>query len=134
MKEIIRRTVVNSLSIFLVSLFLTGLHVSGGFWSYLTAGFLLAVLTTLLDPVVKIITLPFNILTLGLLSFLTTLVSLFILSFFYHNIGISNFTFQGISFLGLKINQIQVAGILSYVAISATIYFSNKVLSFLFSE
>ncbi len=134
MRELLRRTFVNSLSIFIVSLFLSGLVIRGGFASYVVAGFLLAVLSIFLDPIVKLFTMPFNILTLGLLSFLTTLVSLFILNFIYHNISITSFTFNGVSFLGLKASHIYVGGILSYVVISATIYFCAKLINFAFSN
>jgi putative membrane protein len=134
MRDIIRRTCLIALSLFLVSLYLPGLNVSGGFVSYVYAGVLIAILSTILDPFVKVITLPFNILTLGLLSFLTMLISLFILTLFYHNISISNFTFPSINLLGIHINDVSVTGILSYVVISATIYFLTKILSWLFDR
>ena len=134
MKELIRRALTNALSIFLISIAVAGLHVNGGFISYIVAGLLLAVFNIILDPIVKIFTLPFNILTLGLLSFLTTLASLFLLTVVYPNVTVSNFTFQGVSLLGLTIGQIQFGGILSYVVISATIYFLNKIINSVFSN
>lgn len=134
MRELIKRIVTNALSLFLVSLFLSGLSISGGFESFLIAGALLAIFATVLDPIVRIVTLPFNILTLGLLSFLTTLVALFGVTFFYPSVSIHAFTFAGISFLGLSIAKIQFSHFLSFVVISATIYFLNKAIAFLFKS
>ncbi len=134
MKEIIRRSAVNALSLFLVSLLFSGLIVRGGFSTYIYAGILLSILSIIIDPVVKIVTLPFNLLTLGLLSFLSTLVSLLVLTYFYHNIAIASFIFQGITFLGIHINRIYISGILSIVAVSATIYLLGRFLSWIFER
>jgi putative membrane protein len=132
MHEIAKKVVTNSLSLFLVSLLFSGLVVSGGFVNYVIAGALLALLSIIFDPFVKVVTLPFNILTLGLLSFLTILVALFVLTFFYPAIAVNEFTFSGFSFIGLSIGTIHFSRVLSFVVISATIYFSNRLIGWLF--
>ena len=129
-----KRVATNALSLFLVSLLFSGLSITGGFVNFLIAGALLAIFATVLDPIVRIVTLPFNILTLGLLSFLTTLAALFVLTIFYSNVGVHAFTFNGISFLGLSIGKIQLSRLLSFVVISATIYFLNRLLAFVFES
>ena len=134
MRAIAKLIAINSLSIFLVSLFLPGLHVSGGFTSFIIGGTLLTIASTILDPIVKIITLPFNILTLGFLSFLTTLAALFLITIFYENIRISAFTFEGFTFAGIVIQKIQLSYLLSFIVISATIYIFGKIFDSLFSK
>lgn len=134
MREIAKRVFVNALSLFLISQVLVGLDVTGGFVSYLYAGLILAVLTILLDPVVKMVTLPFHILTLGLISFFTTTVALFILTLIYKSVTITSFTFAGVEALGIRASEIHFSGILSYVVISATIYFLNKLIVWLFAD
>ena len=134
MREIARRVFVNALSLFLISQVLVGLKVTGDFVSFIYAGLILAVLTVLLDPVVKMVTLPFNILTLGLISFLSTTVALFILTLIYKSVSIASFTFAGVEAVGIRVNEIYVSGILSYVVISATIYFLNKLIAWLFAD
>ena len=134
MRELLKRVATNALSLFLVSLLFSGLSITGGFVNFLIAGLLIAIFATVLDPIVRIVTLPFNILTLGLLSFLTTLVALFVLTLFYSNVSVNAFTFSGISFLGLSIGKIQFSRLLSFVVISATIYFLNRLIAFLFES
>ena len=134
MKEVARKTSYNAISIFIVSYLFNGVRVDGGLFSYLILGLLLTIVSSLLDPVIKVVTLPFNIITLGFLSFLTTLVSLYIIGFFYNNLSILNFTFTGGSFLGVHVSKVYFSGFLSYVAVSATIYFTNKLLGWLFSN
>ena len=133
MRELIKKVAVNAVSLFLVSLLFSGLQITGVLVNYLIAGALLAIFSTILDPIVKAVTLPFNILTLGLLSFITTMVALFVLTIFYSNVTVNAFTFQGFSFLGLTIGHIAFSRLLSFVVISATIYFLNKFINWLFS-
>lgn len=131
MREFIKKTILYSLSLFLVSIFFEGLKITGGWTSYVVIGFLLTLFSAIFGPFIRFVTAPFNILTLGLLSFLTTLVSIFLISLFYHNLYISSFSFSGGVFLGIHINKIYISGILSLVALSATIYFLNKIISWL---
>ncbi len=132
MRHLVRNTLVNSLSLFIVSTVFSGLVVQGGIPTYILAGALLTLFSILFDPIVKLVTLPFNIITFGLLSFITTFVSLFTLTFFFHNIRVTNFIFHGFSFAGIEIREIFLSGFLSFIAISATIYFLNKVIDWLF--
>lgn len=134
MKGIIRRILVNTLSLFLVSIFLPGLSITGGFVAYLYAGALLALISILIDPIVKVLILPFNILTLGFLSFLTILVSLLIVTFIDPNVHVTSFTFQGISWLGFEVKKLQLSGLLPIIAISVTIYILNRAIDFIFAE
>lgn len=134
MKNLLRAILSNSLSIFIVSLLFSGLSIKGGTASYVYAGALLAAFSFVLDPVIKIITLPFTILTLGLLSFLTTMAALFVLTLIYPQITVNDFVIQKGSYFGIEIAGVAVTGILSFVVISATIYFLNKFILWVFSE
>ena len=134
MKAILRRIFVYTVSLFLTSLFLPGLVITGGFVAYVYAGALLALFSIVLDPIIKALTLPFNLLTLGLLSFLTILVSLFILTLFDKNIAVTSFVFQGFSFFGAEVRQISFGGILPIIVISVTIYLLNRIIDFIFTE
>ena len=133
MRGLLARVFINSLSLFLVSLVFSGLVINGGYVNYIIAGALLTFFSSILDPFVKIITLPFRILTLGLISFATTTVSLFAVTLFFKNVVVHAFTFTGLSFWGLEIGTVQLSTLLSFVVISATIYFSNKLMDWLFA-
>ncbi len=85
MITLIVKLLINALAIFLVGSFLPGIHVS----TYMTAlivALVLGVLNMLVRPILFLITLPINILTLGLFTFVLNglmfwAVSLFILDF-----------------------------------------------------
>lgn len=132
MRALASKIAINSLSLFLVSLLFSGLQISGGFTNFLIAGALLALFSTLLDPVVRIITLPFNLLTLGFLSFLTTLVALFFLGMFFPAVSVQAFTFDGFSAFGISIGKVHFSLLLSFIVVSATIYIVNRGFGYLF--
>ncbi len=85
MATLIVKLLINALAIFLVGSFLPGIHVS----TYMTAlivALVLGLLNMLVRPILFLVTLPINILTLGLFTFVLNglmfwLVSLFIKDF-----------------------------------------------------
>lgn len=134
MKKLLRVVLVNAFSLYLVSLMFAGLSVKGGAYSFLLGGLFLTVGNSILSPIVGIITLPFNLLSFGLFSFLTTLVSLLVITFFFKNIQVSEFVFNGLTLWGIEIKRTSLSIILSYLVISATIYFISKAIQWLFSK
>ena len=134
MKKLVRVILVNAFSLFFTALIFPGLVLKGGFQTLFFGGLFLAIGNALLSPIIGIITLPFNILTLGLFSFVTTLISLLFITYFYHAIQIRQFYFQGISLDGVEIKAFMLSQVLSYIVISATIYLIVKAMNWLFSK
>lgn len=62
------RLIVNALALLLVAYFVPGVHVSG-FLGALIAALILGVVNAILKPILIILTLPIEILTLGLFTF-----------------------------------------------------------------
>jgi putative membrane protein len=60
---------LNTLAILSASYFLPGVHVDG-FWTAFMVSFVLGLVNVFLRPIIFILTLPINILTLGLFSFI----------------------------------------------------------------
>jgi putative membrane protein len=132
MRSIVSRIATNALAIFIASLLFSGITVTGGLVNHLIAGALLSFFSIFLDPIVKAITFPLHILTLGLLSFLTTLASLFVVTLVFDPVSVTAFVFDGFSFAGLTIGRIEASRLLSFVVVSATIYFVNKAINWVF--
>jgi putative membrane protein len=66
--RILVRWVLLAVAFAITSWLLSGMEVSGGFGSYLWVSLLFGVVNALLGTVIRILTLPFILLTLGLLS------------------------------------------------------------------
>lgn len=75
MKSFAIKVVVNAVAIWVATLVVTGIEVGGGdgFWAqlatYLAVGLIFGLVNAVIKPVVKLISLPLYILTLGLFTF-----------------------------------------------------------------
>lgn len=121
MKSIARNIAFYSFALFLVSQVLTGVRVFGGFWTYILGGFTLTLLFLILKPIISIITLPLNIITLGAFSFLTNIIIFYILTIFIANITVTAFTFNGFTFAGFVIPKLYLNSFFAFVVASIMI-------------
>ncbi len=81
---------VNALAIFLVGQFLPGIHVP----DYMTAlwvALVLGIVNTIIRPILLLITLPINLLTLGLFTFVINGFLFWLATKFVHNFTIDGF-------------------------------------------
>jgi len=132
MKTLLKNILINTLLLYLISAYVGGISIRGGLDTYIISASILTFMTLFLEPIVKILTIPFTLLTLGLFSFLTTLLALFATSLIYKPLTVGSFTFNGLTFLGLNIEKIFLSTLLSFIVISATIYFLNRFINWLF--
>jgi len=127
MRTVIRNIVFYSFSLFALTLVFQGVKITGGFETYLLGGVALSLMFLLIKPILNILTLPFNILTLGAFSFFTNVIILYLLTALVPKIKVSSFIFQGISSSGFAIPRTDVnqffAFIVSGLALSAIITF-----------
>ncbi len=132
MKGAVKHIFLYAFALFITSSMFDGLTLSGGFQTLLIGGILLAIGFKILRPVINIITLPFNMITFGLFSILTTAFILFLITLVYPSIHVAPFYFHGFNSFGVEIHPFQVTLLLSYVIISATIYLITKIMLSLF--
>lgn len=118
MKAIVRNIAFYSFALFLTSQVLTGVKVFGGFWTYILGGIVLALLFLILKPIISIVTLPLNIITLGAFSFLTNVIIFYILTVFVANISVSAFTFNGFTFAGFVIPKLYLNNFFAFLVAS----------------
>jgi len=100
MKGLIRNTVINGISLAVLNQIVPGVVISGGFKTFVIAGFILSLLLLILKPILNILSLPLNMVTLGLFSFFTNSIILYLLTIFVTDITVSKFTFNGFTFAG----------------------------------
>lgn len=134
MRPILKNVLLNAFALYLVQLTLEGLIIHGGFETYLFGGLLLAIGFKILKPVISIISLPFNLLSLGLFSIFIVAFIVFIITLIYPAIEVRPFTFPGLLILGFEIHKFEASLLLSYCIISATIYLITKFIDWLFGK
>jgi putative membrane protein len=128
MKNFLRNALFNSFSLFAISQVLDGVRITGGLPTILFGGISLTLLLVLLRPVLNILALPLNIVTLGMFSFLTNVIIFYLLTVFVPGITISSFTFQGVSYSGFVIPPIQFNTLFTFILVS---FLQSLIVSFL---
>ena len=124
----LRNNLFNSFSIFLISQILPGVKVWGGLPTYLIGGIALTLLLLILKPVLNLLALPLNLITLGMFSFLTNVIIFYLLTVLVIGITITSFTFQGYSFAGFIIPQIYFNTLFAFIIVS---FLQSVIVSFL---
>lgn len=111
----------NSFSLWLVSQVIPALSIVGGWQVLLLAGLVLSFLNLFVVPVLKILFLPINLLTFGLLSWGINVIVLYLLTVFVSGVGIDAWEFPGITFMGFVIPQIVFSSFASFILISLSV-------------
>lgn len=134
MKAILRNILLYGFALYLTQLIFDGLILHGGLRTLFIGGILLAIGFKVIKPVLSIISLPFNLISLGLFNVLITAFIMFIITLIYPPIEIRPFIFEGITFWGIEIHRVEVTLLLSYILISVTIYLITKAINWLFGK
>ncbi len=125
---------IYALSLHVTSLIFSGLVIKGGIVNFLIAGALLALGFKLLKPIILTIALPLHILTLGLLSPIITVLTLFVLTKVVWFVNVTSFTFTGMNVFGLNLPSFSASIVLSFIILSVTISLVASLIRFVFSK
>jgi len=124
--------VFSAVAVYLTSLWDRGFVVNYDLGVYVKASFLVALMFYLVRPLSKLILLPLNILTLGVISTVVYCFLFFFLTRYFGLINIKEWTFSGINLLGFAIGQIkfsQTANIfVSAISVSTIINFLEQLI------
>ena len=99
-KSLLRNTFINALSLFILAQIVPGLSIHGGLLTFIAGGLALSLLFLIVKPILNLISLPLNLVTMGLFSFLINAIIFYLLTVFVTSITITSFTFPGFSFSG----------------------------------
>lgn len=106
MKKILRSIVFSAISLYLTTLIVRGFIVKTDFKSYALAVLILAMVYYFVVPLTKLILLPLNILTLGLIS---TIAYIFIFNYvisYFGFVSIQSWSFPGANVYGFIIPKL----------------------------
>lgn len=121
MKGIAKNTIFNAMSLYILSQLISGVKITGGFQAVLLSGLILTILNIVLKPIISLFSMPLNMITLGLFSFITNAILLYILTIFVPNISVSSFTFNGYSFAGFIVPVIKFNTIYAFIVSAAVL-------------
>lgn len=97
MRKIIVNILATAASFYVAQYFLSGFQIQNNWSTYLVASLVFVIFNFVLSPVISILLLPINILTLGLFRWLTNVLVLYLFDLVYDGISIVGFTYPGMS-------------------------------------
>ena len=120
MKTLLRHYLMNFVAIWVTTYLLPGLTYTGGFKTLALGALGLMFLNMLIIPLLKIMFLPLNLLTLGLFTWVINVVALYLLITFIPQFKIIPFYFSGATINGFiipaaQLNVLQVAILASFL-------------------
>jgi len=131
MKKIARSLILASLAFVFVASFYKGISFNS-LQSLAIAAIIFAFLAQFVKPVIKLLTLPFNLLTFGLISGLINLFILYLVKTAVAGFDIVAFNFQGVHLAGFILPAFYLAPIFSALLASFLIGLTQTFLQFIF--
>jgi putative membrane protein len=119
MKAFLRAILINLLVIFLVDACYPGFTIFHDAKTLVTAAVIWLLLNKIVKPIIKLLLLPINLITLNLFSWVVGLITLFLLPLIVSGIKISPYDFPGISYQGFSIPSFHLNLFLSFVVASS---------------
>lgn len=132
MKEIFRMIIFSGVAIFATSLWNKGFIIKADPWVYIKAALIITAIYYLIVPASKLILLPLNLITFGLVSMIFYAFIFYFLLNNFNLINIKEWTFSGMRLLGITIGEVKVSGLanilISSFSISTIINLLEKII------
>jgi uncharacterized membrane protein YvlD (DUF360 family) len=126
MKYIARVFLFNVFALWFTSQIFPGFKIQGSWQSVIIAGIVLSILMIFIRPILKILFIPINILTFGVLSWFVNVIVLYLLTVLLTEVEILPWVFMRTDYYGFVIPEIHFSYFVTLIlsAISIT-FFSN---------
>lgn len=134
MKAFLRAILINLLVIYMVDAVYPAFSILHDIRTLITAAVIWLLLNKIVKPVIKLLLLPINLITLNLFSWAVSLITLFLLPLIVSGIKISPFDFPGISYQGFSIPTFHLSIFLSYVVASSFLNIFHSAISWIIKK
>lgn len=131
MKTILRAVFLNLVTLYLVSLFFPGLKIEQSVIVFLSAAIVWTFLNKIIKPLIKLLLLPINLITLGLFSWVVNVLTLFLLQYFIKGVLVTAFVTPGFEFNGFVIPTLHFSLFLSFILTSIVLHLTHMIVVWL---
>ena len=131
MKKLIKYFVIDTVSLYLISQSVSGMVFEDGIRSLLLAGLVLMLTSFLVKPIINVLLLPINLLTFGLFRWISSAITIFLVTLVVPGFKIYNFYFSGFSSQWFDIPSVSLINPFSYVAFSFLLTFVTSIIYWL---
>lgn len=119
MKTLLRYFLINLVSLYTATRLFPGLTYTGGFKSLIIGAFVFMLINWILVPLLKILFLPLNLLTVGLFAWLINVLALYALTTIVSDFELLPFSFNGFYTSGFTIPPMELSSF--WVAVLASL-------------
>lgn len=131
MKSLLRSFIISIAALWLVTQILPGVSYIGGHQTLIFAAFALTIVNLFVKPLINLLLLPINLLTLGAFRWLVNVVALYLVTLLVPKFQISEFLFPGFSHQGLIIPPIELTVFWVFVLASLLVSLATSFLCWL---
>lgn len=132
MRGILKGYIISTGSLYIVSQITSGLVFKEGIYTILLAGFALMVANLIIKPVLNILLLPLNLITLGLFKWVTYAITFYLVTLVVPGFKITGFIFHTYNSYWVNIPGLSLNGIFAFIAFSFAISLVSTFLHWLF--
>lgn len=128
MRRISRMVVFSAVALYLTAFWNKGFIIQYDYRNFLITALAIALIFYLVLPISRVILIPLNFLTLGLISIIFNIILFYFFQKYFSLIKIESWMFAGLSFKDVVISKVQISQIVNLVLSSASISFIINVL------
>ena len=118
MKKHLRLFLINFVSLWLAGNAFAGVSFSGNYQTLALAALVLTLINFALKPLIKIMLLPINLITMGAFRWLINVLSLYLVTIIVSQFQIESFLFAGFNYQGFTIPSIYLSTFWALVVVS----------------
>ena len=122
-KKHLRSYAFNTLALWFVAYLIEGVVISGGAKAFFLTGLALTLVNLFVRPLIKLLLLPVNLLTLGAFRWLVNVIALYLVTTLVDQFQIKAFVFEGYNYQGFIIPEMNISIFWAYVISSFMISF-----------
>lgn len=131
MKSILRLYLASLAGLYVCQYFISGFKINGGVENLLISSGALALIYLIAKPILKILMLPINLLSLGLLSWVINVAILYLLTRLVPYISVSAWYFPGFSYRGFLLPASELNEMMVFILVSLLLSFVINLSSWL---
>jgi len=132
-KSFLRNIFINFLTLVLISILTKAINYSDNYLVLIWAAFFLTLLNLLVKPILNLLLMPINLLTLGAFRWVINAIVILLVTIIVTDFRIHGFTFPGFSFSGFIVPKIVFPFFWTLILISFLIEFLGQAINWLLS-
>lgn len=129
--RIIKHSIIDSVTLYLLSLVITGISFQKGYETILLTGFVLALSQLIVKPVINLLLLPINLITFNLFKWVSYAVTLYLVTLVVPGFEVTGFSFQGFENDWLPLPAVNFDGSIGFILLSFVISIISSIIYWL---